>query len=316
MYELSVDQFGPFERCTLQHTVYPQQIQFVPERGGCLTSLRMEDHELLDAYKTPEEVEANSWSKSGLLYPFPNRLRDGTFEWEGKTYQFPLNDGDFNNALHGFGMERPLKISESLLYDNRAIIRMTSQYDGSFPYYPWPFQIELSYHMYAPDQFWVEIAVENTGLKVIPMGVGWHPYFQMADHASACELRLPPIHRVNVDERLTPTGERESYDEFLYRKNIGDTILDNCFALEEDHLEVSARLSGAKGSIRYWQETGPQKFNYMQVFMPPYGTSIALEPMTCNIDAFNNGDGLTNLAPGETLRAKAGVQYFSLDSEF
>ena len=78
-------------------------------------------------------------------------------------------------------------------------------------------------------------------------------------------------------------------------------------------MEVSARLSGAKGSIRYWQETGPQKFNYMQVFMPPYGTSIALEPMTCNIDAFNNGDGLTNLAPGETLRAKAGVQYFGLD---
>lgn len=310
MYELTTDQFGPFERYTLQHTVYPQQIQFIPARGGCLISLRVEDHELLDAYQTPEEVEANSWSKSGLLYPFPNRLRDGAYEWEGKRYQFPLNDGPFNNALHGFGMERPLSVSESHLSENQAVIRMTGQYGGELPYYPWPFQVELSYHLYAPDQFWVEIALENTGQKTIPMGMGWHPYFQLADQASTCDLCLPTIQRVNVDDRLTPTGKREQYDEFTYKRAIDDTILDNCFALEDDHLEVSAKLTGTKGTIRYWQETGPRKFNYLQVFMPPYGTSIALEPMTCNIDAFNNGDGLAHLAPGESLRAKAGVQYF------
>ncbi len=313
MYKLSADLFGSFERYTLQHTVYPQRIAFIPERGGCLISLCMENQELLDAYNTPEEVEANAWSKSGLLYPFPNRLRDGAYEWEGKHYKFPQNDGPRNNALHGFGLERPLSISESHLSENQAIIRMTGHYDGELSYYPWPFRVELSYHLYGPDQFWIEIAIENTGQHTIPMGIGWHPYFQLADQASTCDLCLPPIQKVKVDERLTPTGIREPYHEFLYKKNIGDTILDNCFALKDDHLEVSAKLSGPKGTIRYWQETGPSKFNYLQVFMPPYGTSIALEPMTCNIDAFNNGDGLASLAPGASLRAKAGVQYLGVE---
>ena len=86
-------------------------------------------------------------------------------------------------------------------------------------------------------------------------------------------------------------------------------MLDNCFAVPTTSLEVSAHLSGPRGTIRYWQETGKDKFNFLQVFTPPYGTSVALEPMTCNVDAFNNGEGLVTLAPGATLEAKAGVVY-------
>lgn len=309
MYELSADQFGPFERCTLQHSVYPQQIQFIPDRGGCLISMRMEDLELLDGYKTPEEVDFNRWGKSGLLYPFPNRLKSGKYSWLGKEYQFPLNDAERNNALHGFGMERPLTITHTELTDDKAIVRMTSDYDGSLDYYPWPFRIELSYHLYAPDIFWFEVAVENKATNDIPMGLGWHPYFHLAEKAENCELRLPPAEMVGVDAQMIPTGKRYTHDEFEYAKRIGSTVLDNCFELAETHLEVSASLRGPSGGIRYWQETGPKKFNYLQVFTPPYGTSVALEPMTCNVDAFNNGDGLVSLSPGEILSAKAGVQF-------
>lgn len=311
MYELSADQFGSFERYTLQHSVYPQQIQFIPDRGGCLISMRMEDIELLDGYKTPEEVDFNRWGKSGLLYPFPNRLKNGQYSWLGQSYQFPLNDTERNNALHGFGMERPLTISSTELAEDKAIIRMIGDYDGSFDYYPWPFQIELSYHLYGPDTFFFEVAVKNRADSEIPMGLGWHPYFQLADKAESCILRLPPAEMVGIDAQMIPTGKRYRYDEFAQPKLIGSSILDNCFALAETHLEVSASLTGPNGSIRYWQETGPKKFNYLQVFTPPYGSSVALEPMTCNVDAFNNGDGLVSLAPGEELRAKAGVQFIN-----
>ena len=309
MYELHADDFGPFERCTLRHSAYPQEIQFIPDRGGCLISLRLEDQELLDGYTSPEEVEFNRWGKSGLLYPFPNRLEDGTYQWQGKTYQFPCNDTTHQNALHGFGMQRPLVITETQLSEERAVVRMSGEYDGSLHYYPWPFRVELSYHLYGPDSFWFEIAVQNTGTTEIPMGLGWHPYFQLAERAADCALRLPSVELIGIDARMIPTGKRYAHTEFMTLKPIGATVLDNCFAVADTQAEVSAHLSGPRGTIRYWQETGPQKFNYLQVFTPPYGTSVALEPMTCNVDAFNNGDGLVSLQAGAELRAKAGVQF-------
>ena len=56
-----------------------------------------------------------------------------------------------------------------------------------------------------------------------------------------------------------------------------------------------------------------KKWNFLQVFTPPHRQSIALEPMTCNIDAFNNQDGLKMLAPKETLSGVFGVTWKSIE---
>ena len=42
-------------------------------------------------------------------------------------------------------------------------------------------------------------------------------------------------------------------------------------------------------------------------YIPPDRSSIALEPMTCKANAFNNGDGLITLAPGESFEGSFGV---------
>ena len=46
-----------------------------------------------------------------------------------------------------------------------------------------------------------------------------------------------------------------------------------------------------------------QDFPYFQVFTPPHRSSVALEPMSCTVDAFNNGGGLVRLMPGATWGA-------------
>lgn len=60
--------------------------------------------------------------------------------------------------------------------------------------------------------------------------------------------------------------------------------------------------------IEPWQEKGPNKYNYLQLYIPPDRNSIAIEPMTCNIDAFNNHNGLITLQPKESFDAKYGVR--------
>ena len=42
-----------------------------------------------------------------ILFPFPGRLREGKLDFEGKTYQLPLNEGTKKHAIHGFTPRNP-----------------------------------------------------------------------------------------------------------------------------------------------------------------------------------------------------------------
>ena len=76
---------------------------------------------------------------------------------------------------------------------------------------------------------------------------------------------------------------------------------------QEKNAEVI--LQSDKGKLTYWQETGEGKYNFIQIFTPPHRTCIALEPMTSNIDTFNNGDGLVLLKENEQLSGNFGFGF-------
>jgi aldose 1-epimerase len=50
------------------------------------------------------------------------------------------------------------------------------------------------------------------------------------------------------------------------------------------------------------------KYNFLQVYTPPHRNTIAIEPMTCLADAFNNKKGLIILKPSETASFSFGVK--------
>jgi aldose 1-epimerase len=39
--------------------------------------------------------------KSSILFPFPNRVKDGKYDYGEHTYELSINDLHFNNAIHG-----------------------------------------------------------------------------------------------------------------------------------------------------------------------------------------------------------------------
>ncbi|MEM1215348.1 MAG: aldose 1-epimerase [Bacteroidota bacterium] len=305
MYQLTTAALGKFETHTIRSADGRQSLTCVPARGGLLTSIRLDGTEILDAYQTAEEVDFNRWGKSGLLYPFPNRLRDGRFTWNGQTYQFPVNDTDNNNALHGFGMDRNLRLMEQQLGESSAALTLVDNYQGEYPYFPWKFTLRVTYQLHETQGFRIRMSVVNDGLETIPFGLGWHPYFQLAETAADCTLQLPAIDLVGIDQRMLPTGKRYAYEEFTEQRLLNATRLDNCFALRPTDGRAEATITGSKGTLHYWQDAAQSP--YLQVFTPPYGSSIALEPMTCNVDAFNNQEGLRRLPPGESMELNAGL---------
>src|SRR6266436_4622520 len=60
-------------------------------------------------YSDPTLFADGQPTRSGvpILFPFPNRIRDGRFTWAGHTYQLPLNDPAQKNAIHGFACRVP-----------------------------------------------------------------------------------------------------------------------------------------------------------------------------------------------------------------
>ncbi|HKK75398.1 MAG TPA: hypothetical protein VJ953_10020 [Saprospiraceae bacterium] len=309
MFSHTQEAFGSF----IVHHIVNQEtdtcFSIVPAQGGIMLDLRFQGISLIDGYQTPAELDANKWGKSVLLYPFPNRLKDGKYRWNGESYQFPINDKGTNNALHGLGATQGMNIKKVLTDEDRGTLCCQYIDQGNHEYYPFPFTFCAIFSISETD-FEVDLQVTNNSKTAIPFGFGWHPYFSLSEKIEDSWLQLPELDMVGIDQRMIPTGKRYAFDEFAHGKKIGQTVLDNCFAIpatEDGKLHL--QLKGEKGTINYWQEAGEQQYKFVQLFTPPMRHSIAIEPMTCNVDAFNNGDGLLEVAPDETLNARFGFSF-------
>jgi len=297
MYQSTQSAFGPYTRYTLHDPATGNGFSVVPERGANVLNIDFAHFNILDGYQTPEELEAAKWGKSVLLFPFPNRLDGGGYTWEGATYEFPLNNAATGNAIHGFARDEAFSVEKINLEADSASIQCRFRYRGQRAAYPFPFVLDVVYSIQNDGIFTLEIVCKNEHDRPIPIGFGWHPYFKLAEKADQHLLHLPACEQITITDRMIPTGARAAFPDFEHQKEVGDTFLDNCFAALETGLYGLDLEAGVR---RLRVEADAAQFPFFQVFTPPHRESIALEPMSCNVDAFNNGEGLVSLEAGET----------------
>lgn len=310
MYTHSISNFGNYEKHTLQHAATGNSIALIPECGAILLEACFNGINVIDGYTKEEELETLKWGKSIFLYPFPNRLDGGRYTFEGKAYQFPINNEATANAIHGLGRNKPFQVKAIVCAAHYASITCRYEYEGNEPSYPFPFHLEVSYFISDGNAVEVNMQFTNTGNTNLPVGLGWHPYFAINDNVEEVLMQMPDIQLVEIDERMLPTGKKTTYDAFHQLRPIGNTTLDNGFYIFDQATTFGVSLQSHKGNLRYWQDIGKDKFNFVQIFTPNHRKSIAIEPMTCNVNAFNNGEGLKILAPNETFGGNFGFNFF------
>ena len=321
MYKHTIEPFGKFEKHTIENE-QGDSFSIVPAFGANLLDLKFNNISVLDGYHTPEELIKNSWSKNIILFPFPNRLRDGRYTHEGVTYQFDINNADTQNAIHGFSKDVPMTVEKVKTDSSEGSITCEYQHDGTHKAYPFQFNFKITFSLKSNNETELSLRAErgrrgseleinmqftNLENKPIPVGLGWHPYFRISEQSDDTSLQMPDCQLIMIDERMLPTGEKRAFKDFETLKKIGTTFLDNGFYINNQTKNAEVILQSELGTLTYWQETGEGKWNYVQVFTPPHRQSIAVEPMTCNMDAFNNKDGLVLLTPQATLKGKFGV---------
>lgn len=256
-----------------------------------------------DVIKYPlKEDDPKKGYPSSFLFPFPNRIRDGRYTFNEQKYELEINDLQGNNAIHGLIAFNYFRIIEQT--ENTAIL--SYEYSGSAEGYPFPFKFQVSYTL-TNLKLDLQIEITNTGKTSMPCGFGWHPYFGFEGNSiKDFELKLPLRYRLELDERLLPTGEKDF--EKVQKIALKNSILDNIFEFKSRKGTQEIELKDSKNTLTVYQKAGLKGLNYFIIYTPPSRNSVAIEPQSCPTNAFNSEIDLEVLKPGNSWKLNFGVK--------
>lgn len=286
------------------------QSAVVREGGAALRSYRVGGRELLDGFGR------RGWSRDGrgqVLLPWPNRVRHGRYRFGGAAHQLPLSEPERGNAIHGLARWAPWT---PLDRSSEAItLGLELQPQTGYPYW-----LELRCrHLLTTSGLQVTLGAVNLGDSAAPFGAGSHPYLRLDGEAvDDLQLQLPAASFLEADGAGLPTGRKvpvagTPYD-FRTGRRIGSLALDTAFCDLGAAPRWEATLAAPPGSerLRLWAEAA---FRFAMVYTADSvrepdrrRRGLALEPMTCAPDAFNNGLGLLRLEPGGHFEASWGLE--------
>lgn len=270
-----------------------------PKHGAVLTEVHLNNISILDPIDIETELADNPFYKNVLLFPFPNRIRDGKYSFEDKQYQFAINDTDKHNALHGFCKNAIFSVSEIKCEATKCSISCIYKYGGQYETYPFPCVLAVTYSLCDQAGLSIKINCTNTGNTAMPIGLGWHPYFQLDTPIDELYLQLPKVQHLPADQQMIPTGAQVDYPNFEQLSSLKDIQLDDGFVILNKKENQKIRLVSKKYQLELSAQN-PLENQYLQVFTPPHRQSIAIEPMTCAANAFNNRKGFITLAVQST----------------
>jgi aldose 1-epimerase len=282
----------------------------VVEVGGGLRTYTVNGVDVIAGY---DLARAPQWGRGQLLMPWPNRIRDGRYDFDGRVHQLALTEPARGNATHGL-VRWAVWGLESLDAD---AVTLTHRL---FPQPGWDGCLELSVRYALGDHgLTVSSRAVNVGRARVPFGYGAHPYLALGTTSLAeVVLTVPASREVLVDERLLPAGTGPVRPEVDFRtgRAVGDARLDTAYT------QLARGAQGAwtvtlggfrdRPGVSVW---GDEAFGWVQVFTKlgedgavdgPRG--IAVEPMSCPADAFNSGEGLVVLEPGQSWGGAWGIR--------
>ena len=283
----------------------------VVQVGGGLRTYTVDDVDVLAGYR-PEEMAASG--RGQLLMPWPNRIRDGRYTFDGDQRQLSITEVPLHNASHGLVRWAQWELVRVQAGDFALTVR-----HRLLPQPGWDGILDLVVdYALAEDGLTVTTTATNRGSHRVPFGYGAHPYLAIGDTSLAdVELTLPADTEVLVDERSIPTGTQPvgSQTDFRQGRRLGDARLDTAYTDlargGDGRWRVTLGALAARPPVTVW---GDEAFGWVQVFTAKGEDDftegvrgIAVEPMSCPANAFNTGDGLVVLEPGQSWTGSWGI---------
>ena len=294
-----------------QHEIaYGDQRAVITEVGATLRAYETGGSPAIDGFAAGERSSAG---RGQVLAPWPNRLEDGRYSYDGKEGTAALDEPERGNAIHG--LVRWLPWTLDLRTDDAVALRCMLHPQ---PGYPWLLDLAVRYAV-GPDGLTVEADATNRSDAPAPFGIGFHPYVTVGtDRIDEAHLQVPAGDQLVADDRGLPTGRHAVIGgeaDFMSARPVGDTQLDTGYTglLRDKDDRAVALLPRPDGgrSVRVWVDLA---FKYLMVYtgdtLEPVErrrAAVAIEPMTCPPNALRTGVDLIELEPGATWRGSWGI---------
>ncbi|MCH6470831.1 aldose 1-epimerase family protein [Sinomonas terrae] len=290
---------------------YERQTALITEVGAALRRYHVDGRDLLDGYA---QGEMCTGARGQSLIPWPNRIRDGRYTWKGQEEQLDLSEPEKGGAIHGLTRWANWEVERSS-ESSIAFVHTQHACQG----WPWVLECHLEYSL-DETGLTVRTTAVNRSSTPCPYGTGAHPYLTVGTpHIDPAQARVPGSVYLPVDEQGIPTGHRPvegtPYD-LREMQALGDRQIDVTYTeLErDDDGRARVHLAHPDGSpgVALWSD---EAYPYFEIFtgdtLPQEDrrrTGLGVEPMTCAPNAFNSGEGLVTLAPGESHTGTWGIE--------
>lgn len=304
------------------------QALLVPSVGANL--VRLANIRLgVEILRTPEEEDMETFKSRpqifGLpvLFP-PNRIEDGTYTFEGRTYRYPITIEKEHNYHHGILKGLPFMVSKASETDEEVLVECryysNAGNDAIFRDFPHEFKCKIVYRLTAAG-LEQEICFTNRSAERMPVGVGFHTPMRIpfaGGEAADYVMRAAVGEQVELSGRNLPTGAKLPLTEQFAKLREGGLQVTGCAPIEAGFTLREIEVDGRpfRGALVENLRTGVRTFyevddttTYWTIWnnggTVPY---CCPEPQSWTTNAPNAPDpaaaGFRSIAPGETFAMK------------
>ena len=120
---------------------------------NCFEFIAPVNDERVEVIDAASDFAEGKQSPSGhgipILFPYPNRIRGGKYQWKGQEYQLPPGKVAYNkdNAIHGFCLDRPWRVTEQGENFVTGEFKLSQDAPDRRDFWPADFVLEVRYRL-------------------------------------------------------------------------------------------------------------------------------------------------------------------------
>ena len=265
-------------------------VTVVPERGGIITGIQIGERQLL--YLDRERFANPELSVRGgipILFPICGNLPGDRYVWKGQEYTLPQ---------HGFGRNLPWKVVSSSIEDAASLTLSLTHTPDTLKVYPFPFKLQFTYR-WAATTLTIEQQFRNCSDDVMPMSIGFHPYFSVVDKG---------LLQFEVPTQMYFDRANNVRAEFLGTWDTDLAEIDAAFEPIERGQSLVAAVHDGDWRVSLVADAYFRHLVFWTVQGKPF---YCLEPWSAPRDAINSGTDLLLLDSGATLNTALRFEFHS-----
>ena len=196
----------------------------IPEVGANLVRLYNKTKGV-NFVRTPNPDEIEHFKTNPQVYGLPlllppNRIEDGTYTYNGRTYHYPITIPAQNNHHHGCIKSQPFTVTRCEESEGEIVVE-TAFFSNAFndviySYFPHAFECRMQFRL-SDNGLEHTVTFVNLSKEEMPLGVGYHTPinvpFLTGGNKDDYRLRMSVGKKWILTDRLLPTGELVPLEE-------------------------------------------------------------------------------------------------------